>query len=224
MTQPRIVSYDEWWSARMAFLEKEKELTRARDALSAERRALPMRLVEKDYVFTHSGGKATLLDLFDGRGQLIVYHFMGNVEGHGWCPICSYWVDNIGHLAHFHARDTSLAVVCPEPVAEMEAFRARMGWTMPWYSCLGNGFYEDFHIPLTEGGEPEAPGVSAFLRDGDRILYAYSTHRRGSDVLNGTYNYLDLTPLGRQEEDPEDPMGWLRHHDAYGQEESRSCG
>lgn len=225
---PQTVSRDEWWRARMAFLRREKELTRARDALHAERRQLPMLEIDTPYVFTGEYGPATLLDLFEGRRQLLVYHFMGAVEGHGWCPVCSFWIDNVGHLAHLHARDTTFAVVCPETYPDIRAYRTRMGWTMPWYSCHGSDFYDDFHVTLEDGEEPDAPGVSAFLREGGRIFYAYSTYRRGTDVLNTTYNYLDLTPLGRQEYDLEDPMSWVRHHDSYtsesGEGESHADG
>ena len=209
------VSPGEWWAARQDLLVKEKELTRARDQLSARRRELPMMVIDKEYAFEGPDGKVTLPEVFEGRRQLIVYHFMANVSGYSWCPVCSFWVDNIGHLAHMHARDTTLAVICPEPFGEIQAFRRRMGWTMPWYSCQGSPFYQDFHVTLDPADEPDAPGISAFIRDGDRVLYAYSTYRRGSDMLNGTYNYLDLTPLGRQEEGLEHPMLWLRHHDQY---------
>lgn len=215
MSNVRVVSRDEWWKARRKFLDREKELTRMRDAINAERRALPMIEINPRYEFTGSSGQATMLDLFEGRRQLIVYHFMGQIEGHGWCPICSFWLDNIGNLTHLHQRNTTFVVVCQEPYDQADEFRRRMGWTMPWYSSYGSSFYDDLHVLLDEDGEPEAPGISAFLRDGDRVLYGYSTYRRGSDLLNATYNYLDLTPLGRQEDDPEDPMSWIRHHDEY---------
>lgn len=208
----------QWLTARKALLERERELTRARDAVTRERQALPMLTVDADYSFTAPGGRRlSLLDLFEGRRQLITYHFMGSLEGYGWCPICSFWVDNIGHLAHLHARDTTLVVVSPEPPAETERFVERMGWTVPFVSCHGTTFYEDFHVSLDDGAEPEVPGVSTFLRVGDEVRYAYSTYRRGSDLLNNTYNYLDLTPLGRQEDHLEDKMDWVRHHDDYGQ-------
>ena len=220
---PHIVTREEWRAEREEFLLKEKELTRARDALNRQRRELPMTVVDQEYVFEGPRGGVTLLDLFEGRRQLIVYHFMPLLEGYGWCPICSFWVDNLGRAEHLHARDTSLVVICPAPLSESEPFRKRMGWTVPWYSCQDNDFYEDFHLEAPGGsghcegeGEGQAPGVSAFLRDGDRVLYGYSTHARGSDLLNGTYNYLDLTPLGRQEEGLEDTMGWVRYHDEYG--------
>ncbi len=244
MSLPQVVSRDEWLVTRKELLAKEKEATRARDALNAERRKLPMVEIDKNYVFEGPDGTVKLLELFEGRRQLIVYHFMFSPEWDEGCPSCSLLVDNIGHLAHLHARDTSLCVVSRAPLAKIEPFKARMGWTFPWYSSYGSGFNYDFHITqdelvtpaeynyrdkaeLEQAGETwflegEQPGVSVFLRDGERIFHTYSTYARGSDVLLGTYNYLDLTPLGRQE-DWERPAGrsdgpfmwWVRHHDKY---------
>jgi predicted dithiol-disulfide oxidoreductase (DUF899 family) len=215
--RPLATDRAEWLAARKALLEREKALTRARDAVTRERQALPLLTIDEEYTFVAPGGRRlSLPDLFEGRRQLITYHLMGSLEGYGWCPVCSFWVDNIGHLAHLHARDTTLVVVSPEPPAETEAFVRRMGWTVPVVSCHGTTFYEDFHVRLDpDDPEPEMPGVSTFLRDGDVVRYAYSTYRRGSDLLNTTYNYLDLTPLGRQEDHLEDKMDWVRHHDAY---------
>ncbi|MBL0885609.1 DUF899 domain-containing protein [Myceligenerans indicum] len=222
------VDRETWWTARRAFLDEEKEFTRARDRLSARRRELPMTEVSKTYTLRGPEGPVGLEDLFAGRRQLIVYHFMAKFSPTEWCPICSFWVDNIGHLAHFRARDTEIVVVSPEDLADGLAYRDAMGWSLPWYSCADSDFYDDLHQVLDDGGEPEAPGISAFLRDEGRVLYAYSTFRRGSDILNGTYNYLDITPLGRQETDPEDPMGWLRPHDSYDgacdTADERACG
>lgn len=215
MDLPRIVSREEWVAERLAFLAKEKEFTRMRDALNAQRRALPMVLIDKEYVFDSPDGKLSLLDLFDGRRQLIVYHFMLPAETGGhFCPGCSFWVDNIGHLAHLHARDTSLVLDCPVPLADINKHKERMGWTVPWVSSLGTDFYADFYFPLDKP-EPQQPGVSCFLRDGDRVYHTYSTHDRGTDLLNGTYNYLDLTALGRQEEGLAFKWEWLRYHDQY---------
>ena len=214
MNLPDIVSRDAWVAARKALLLKEKEATRARDALNAERRRLPMVKIEKSYLFEGAGGKADFLDLFECRRQLIVYHMMW-VE----CPGCSLLVDNIGHLAHLHARDTTLVVVSRSPWPQLDAFRRRMAWTAPFYSSHGSDFNHDFDVTLDSG---EASGVSVFLRDGDSIFHTYSTYDRGTDILNGTLNYLDLTPLGRQEDWEEPPgransaaSGWWSLHDEY---------
>jgi predicted dithiol-disulfide oxidoreductase (DUF899 family) len=217
MNLPEVVSRDAWDAARKTLLLKEKEMTHARDALNAERRRLPMVRIEKDYVFQGAGGTVTLSDLFEGRRQLIVYHMM-------WvkCPGCSLLVDNIGHLAHLHARDTTLEVVSRAPWPELKAFKERMGWTVPFFSSHGGDFNYDFHVSVGEGIEGEASGVSVFLRDGKSIFHTYSTYDRGTDILNGTLNYLDLTPFGRQE-DWEEPRGrsnssasgWWELHDEY---------
>jgi predicted dithiol-disulfide oxidoreductase (DUF899 family) len=214
MNLPDIVSRDVWVAARKALLLKEKEATRARDALNAERRRLPMVKIGKSYLFAGPGGKASLLDLFEGRRQLIVYHMMW-VE----CPGCSLLVDSIGHLAHLHARDTTLVVVSRSSWPELDAFRRRMGWTVPFYSSHGSDFNDDFDVTLDSG---EASGVSVFLRDGASIFHTYSAYDRGTDILNCPLNYLDLTALGRQE-DWEEPRGranssasgWWRLHDEY---------
>jgi predicted dithiol-disulfide oxidoreductase (DUF899 family) len=217
MNLPEVVSRDAWDASRKALLLKEKEMTHARDALNAERRRLPMVRIEKDYVFQGAGGKATLLDLFEGRRQLIVYHMM-------WikCPGCSLLVDNIGHLAHLHARDTTLVVVSRAPWPQLEAFKERMGWSVPFFSSHGSDFNYDFHVSVGESIEGEASGASVFLRDGNSIFHTYSTYDRGTDILNGTLNYLDLTPLGRQEDWEEPPgranssaSGWWELHDEY---------
>jgi len=238
----RIVAPDEWLVARKDLLAKERELTRQRDAVNAERRRLPMVEIDKEYVFEGRDGEASLLDLFDGRSQLLVYHFMWLFDEDQGCPSCSFLVDNIGHLSHLHARDTSLAVVTRGPLDKTEPFRARMGWTVPWYSSFGSDFNYDFHVTLDEavttpeynykdlaalGPEwqvwsGEQPGTSAFLRHGTRIFHTYSSYARGGDLLLGTYNWLDLTSRGRQEDWEEPPgrsdspsMDWLRHHDRY---------
>ncbi len=243
---PTVASREEWLAARKALLQREKELTRQRDAVNAERRRLPMVRIEKDYVFEGPEGEASLLDLFDGRRQLIVYHFMFEPGGEA-CDGCSLFVDNVGHLAHLHARDTSLVLVSRAPLAKIAPFKARMGWTIPWFSSFGSDFNHDFHATLDEAVAPvlynyrskaelaekgeshfaagEAHGVSVFLRDGDSVLHTDSAYARGVDLLNGTYNYLDLTPLGRQEDWEDSPegwpqtptYGWLRHHDRYGE-------
>lgn len=243
MADPPVASPDEWLAARKQLLAKEKELTRQRDALNAERRRLPMVEVDKNYVFEGADGMASLLDLFEDRGQLLIYHFMFDPAWDEGCRSCSLLVDSIGHLAHLHARDTSLVVVCRAPLARTEPFRQRMGWTIPWYSCFGSDFSYDFHVTLDQtvapveynyrdlaalgpewqGWSGEMHGISAFLRRSDRVFHTYSSYARGTDLVSGTYNWLDLTARGRQEdwEQPPRPgngplMGWLRHHDRYG--------
>jgi predicted dithiol-disulfide oxidoreductase (DUF899 family) len=220
MTYPRIVSRDEWLAARAQLLIKEKEATRARDKLNAERRRLPMVEIDKEYLFEGPDGKASLLDLFGGRRQLIIYHFMFGPDWDEGCEVCSFLVDNIGHLAHLHARDTSLVLVSRAPSAKIEPFKARMGWTVPWVSSYGSDFNADLSATADDDGE--YGGVSVFLREGEEIFHTYMTTDRGNDILHGTYNYLDLTPLGRQENWEEPPgrsnspaMGWVRLHDTY---------
>lgn len=236
MALPQVVSRDAWRRARTAFLTEEKAFTRARDALNARRRELPMVLVEKDYMFTGPGGTMSLLDLFDGRRQLIVYHFMFAPDWGEGCPMCSYLVDNMPNPIHLkQARDTSLVVVSRAPLEKIAAFKQRMGWTVPWYSSFGSDFNYDFHVTLDESVAPveynyrekdavervgetwylsgEQPGVSVFLRDADTAYHTYSTYQRGPDLLLTTYNYLDLTPLGRQEGGPGSHE--FIHHDRY---------
>jgi predicted dithiol-disulfide oxidoreductase (DUF899 family) len=236
MNLPTVVSRGEWLAARKELLVKEKAATRARDALNTQRRELPMVRIDKDYVFDTLEGKRSLLDLFDGRRQLIVYHFMFDPSEDEGCPGCSLLVDNIGHLSHLYARNTSLTIVSRAPLAKIEAYRERMGWTVPWVSSHGSDFNYDFHTtidpsvapveynfaPVEGGGTGEVPGTSVFLRDGAEVFHTYSSYARGGDAQLGTYTYLDLTPLGRQE-DWEQPAGrsdgpfmsWLRRHDEY---------
>jgi predicted dithiol-disulfide oxidoreductase (DUF899 family) len=224
MNLPQVVSRDEWQAAREELLIKEKEATRARDVLAAERRRLPMVRIEKDYVFEGPEGKARLLDLFDGRRQLIIYHFMFAPGVHGWpsagCDGCSLFVDNIGHLAHLHARDTSLVLVSRAPLANIELYKERMGWTVPWFSSHGSDFNVDFGVTTDEG---ETFGLSVFLRDGDSVFRTYFTSGRGVEALGSNWTFLDLTPLGRQEDWEHSPEGWpqsppyewWRRHDEY---------
>ncbi|GHO92195.1 hypothetical protein KSF_022430 [Reticulibacter mediterranei] len=220
MNYPQIVSREEWLVAREALLNKEKEATHARDKLNAERRRLPMVNIDKEYLFEGPDGKTSLFDLFEGRNQLIVYHFMFDPSWDEGCPGCSFVVDNMGHPAHLYARDTSLAVISRAPLTKSLPFKMRMGWTVPWFSSYDSDFNYDFHFTTDDG---ENGGVSVFLRKGENIFHTYSTTARGNDLLHGTYNYLDLTPLGRQE-DWEEPsgrsnssaMGWLCLHDSYG--------
>lgn len=198
MAYPQIVSREEWLVARQELLIKEKETTRARDRLNAERRRLPMVKIDKEYLFEGPDGKASLLDLFDGRCQLILYHFMFDPSWDDGCKSCSNLVDNLpSRLARLHARDTSLVLVSRAPLAKIEPFKTRMNWTVPWFSSYGSDFNYDFDA-TGDGGEK--PGISVFLREDETIFHTYSTTARGVDILLGTYNYLDLTPLGRQED------------------------
>ncbi len=228
MNLPPVVSAAEWQVARDELLAKEKEATKARDALAAERRRLPMVQIEKDYVFEGTDGEAGLLELFEGRRQLILYHFMFGPNQDVGCDGCSMVVDNLGHPAHLHARDTSFALVSRTPPAKIERYKKRMGWTVPWYSSFGSDFNVDF------GVSPETPqpdkyqdgesfGLSVFFRDGDNVYRTYFTNARGVETLGTTWTLLDLTPLGRQEtwEDSPDgypqtpPYQWWRRHDEY---------
>jgi predicted dithiol-disulfide oxidoreductase (DUF899 family) len=234
MSLPDAVSSDEWVAARKALLEQEKEFTRRRDALNAERRRLPMVEITKNYVFTGPDGEASLLDLFEGRRQLIVGHFMFDPRWDDGCPSCSAGADEVsrGLLEHLHARDTTLTYVSRAPLEKLERYKARKGWTFPWYSSYGSDFNYDFHVTLdesvarieynyrtkaeheqagtagyVEGEQPiEAPGSSYFLRDGERVFHTYSTFARGAEMTGGSYYFLDLTALGRQE-DWEEPKG-----------------
>lgn len=227
MSLPEIVSREQWRAAREALLVKEKAVTRARDALNAERRGLPMVEIEEEYVFEGGDGKATLFDLFEGRDQLVVYHFMFAPEWDAGCRSCSAFLDQIGHLAHLYARGTSFAAVSRAPYPKILPFKARMGWTLPWYSSCGSDFNRDFGVTLERDGElVERPGLSCFLRDRDRVFHTYSTYERGLDGLGSTTSLLDLTALGRQEE-WEEPKGRasalgapagserIRYHDEY---------
>ncbi len=197
MNYPHIVSRDEWLVARKELLTKEKEATHARDRLNAERRRLPMVKLDKEYLFEGPDGKVSLFDLFEGRRQLIVYHFMFDPSWEDGCPSCSFLVGNIPSTPdHLHASDTSLVLVSRAPLTKIEPFKKRMNWTVPWFSSYGSDFNYDFDVTDDEG---EKPGLSVFLREGGDFFHTYSTNGRGVDILLGTYNYLDLTPLGRQE-------------------------
>jgi predicted dithiol-disulfide oxidoreductase (DUF899 family) len=236
---PQVASRDEWLAARKELLAREKELTRARDALNAERRRLPMVRVDKDYVFEGPDGKASLLDLFDGRRQLIVGHFMFDPSWDEGCPSCSAGAAELstGLLEHLHTRDTTFVYVSRAPLAKIEAYKASKGWTFPWYSSYGSDFNYDFHVTLDESAVPveynyrtraeheqtgsdayadqpaERPGRSCFLRDGDSVYHTYSVYARGLETVGGSYYFLDETALGRQE-DWEEPKG--RATDARG--------
>jgi predicted dithiol-disulfide oxidoreductase (DUF899 family) len=223
MNMPPIVSPQEWEAARQKLLVKEKELTRARDALAAERRRMPRMAVETNYTFEGPNGEASLLDLFEGRRQLIVYRFFFEPGVNGWpergCFGCSMVADQVAHPAHLNARDTTLAFVSRAPQANIERMRARMGWEIiPWYT-LTDAFDADF-------GVDEWHGTNAFFRDDDdRIFRTYFVNSRGDEAMGGTWSYLDITALGRQEEWEDSPEGypqtppyqWWRRHDEYDQ-------
>ncbi|MBA2537405.1 MAG: DUF899 domain-containing protein [Actinobacteria bacterium] len=234
MSLPQVVSRDEWLAARTKLLTEEKELTRRRDALNVKRRMLPMVEIEKDYVFECPGGEVGLLELFEGRRQLIVGHFMFDPSWDDGCSSCSAGAEEVadGLLEHLHARDTSFAYVSRAPLAKIENYKGRKGWTFPWYSSYGSDFNYDFHVTIDEAVAPakynyrtksdheqagtgyyfegeqplEQPGTSCFLRDGESIYHTYSTYGRGAEMLGGSYYWLDLTALGRQEE-WEEPKG-----------------
>jgi predicted dithiol-disulfide oxidoreductase (DUF899 family) len=230
----KVVSSREWLAARRRLLAQEKRLTRLRDELSRKRRGLPWVKVEKDYVFSGPKGRQKLADLFAGRSQLVVYHFMfapGDGEG---CPHCSFWADHFdGPVAHLNQRDTALVVVSRAPWGKLKAFRKRMGWRFPWVSSNGSDFNYDFHVSFTPrevragpigynyksmrmpAGLNDLPGLSAFYRDSTgAIFHTYSAYSRGIDPINNTYNIVDLTAKGR-DENPERPMEWVDYHDRY---------
>lgn len=214
------MSAEEWQQAAAAFRDEEKALTRQIDVLNAKRRRLPMTQVRADYVFEGTTGERTLLDLFDGRSQLIVYHFMFGPDWTEGCSGCSWVVDAMSDPVHLHARDVSFVLSSRSSLDKLQGYRERMGWNLPWYSCLGSSFNDD--MGATIDGE-ENHGASVFLRDGDQVYRTYFTEDRGVEHLGSHWTYLDLTPFGRQEgwEDSpdgwpqEDPYGWIRRHDEY---------
>jgi predicted dithiol-disulfide oxidoreductase (DUF899 family) len=230
----QVVSQDDWIEARKQHLAREKEFTRLRDQLSAERRALPWVRVDKDYVFEGPDGKATLAELFDGRSQLIVYHFMLGADWEEGCKSCSFWTDNFqGIDVHLAARDVTLLAVSSAPLDRIAKFKTRMGWTHKWVSSAGGEFNHDYQVTFTpeelahgevyhnytwiKTGMTERAGISVFYRDADNTVYhTYSCYSRGLDMLNGAYHYLDLVPKGRDEPGPAPHMTWVRFHDSYG--------
>jgi len=234
LSNPTIASPEEWLAARREFLREEKELTRLRDKLAARRRELPWVKVDKAYTFESPGGPVSLADLFEGRSQLVVYHFM---FGPGWeegCKSCSYVSDHLAAtVVHLKARDVAFAAISHAPLAEFAPFKQRMGWTFNWVSSDGSDFNYDYHVSFTaeemakgkvyynyelmEFPMEEAPGLSVFAKDANGDIYhTYSTYGRGLDPLIGTYTVLDLVPKGR-DENPDAPMSWVRYHDRYDQ-------
>jgi predicted dithiol-disulfide oxidoreductase (DUF899 family) len=228
---PRIASREEWLAERKQLLAREKELTRQADRASAERRRLPMVKIEKDYVFDRPGGKLGLPDLFDGRRQLIVYHFMFDPEWEQGCPSCTGFVDALGDLTMLGERNTSFVLVSRAPLAKLEAYKARRGWTLPWVSSHGGDFNYDFHVTLDEAvapveynfrdrgqlactqGEDQVPkgerhGLSVFFRVDEDVFHTYSAYARGTEGLTDAYRLLDTTPYGRQEDWEDSPPGW----------------
>jgi predicted dithiol-disulfide oxidoreductase (DUF899 family) len=236
---PHVVSAAEWLAARKDLQAAEEDAVRALEEIAARRRELPAVAVEKDYVFDGPDGPARLLDLFEGRTQLIVQHFMFDPSWDAGCPVCSYQADNVGDLAHLHARNTTYAAVSRAPISKIEPFRQRMGWSFPWYSSLGSDFNYDFHVTndesvapveynfrsaqeLADRGEPwaarpgEQGGLSVFRRDGGTILRTWSGYGPVIQLFCTTDQLLDVTPLGRQDETAE-----LLHHDRYRQDAPR---
>jgi predicted dithiol-disulfide oxidoreductase (DUF899 family) len=240
MEAHKVVSHNEWVAARKKHLAKEKEFTRLRDQLGRERRGLPWELVEKEYTFEGGSGKVSLQDMFGGRSQLVIYHAMFNPATAGpdtpWtadaaCFVCSWWMDNFnGITVHLNHRDITMAAVSRAPYPAIAAYRERMGWSFPWFSSADNDFNYDYQVSFTadelnagkveynyrptEWSGSEAPGISVFLKDGDKLYHTYSTYERGLDMLNVAYHYMDLVPKGRDEGD--DGVGeWLHRHDEY---------
>jgi predicted dithiol-disulfide oxidoreductase (DUF899 family) len=228
-----VVSHEEWLAARTALLAKEKEFSKLRDELSRRRRELPWEKVDKAYIFEGPAGKETLADLFAGKSQLIIYHFM---LGPGWeqgCPSCSYLTDHFdGSVVHLAQRDVTLALVSRAPWPQIDKFKKRMGWRLKWVSSFGTDLNFDYHVSFTKDEmakgkvyynyeqtkfpSEEGPGASVFYKDETgAIFHTYSTYARGLDILIGAYNFLDLTPKGRDEEGLAHSMAWVRHHDRY---------
>lgn len=233
MDTHKVVSKDLWLRERKKLLAKEKEFTRARDQLSELRRNLPWFKVEKKYVFEGPGGEETLSDLFAGRSQLVVYHFMFDPAWEEGCKSCSFWADNYDRIiVHLNHRDVTMLGISKAPFKKLEAFKKRMGWSFKWVSSFGTDFNRDYHVSFTAeeldkgnayynyrlGTFPatEAPGISVFFKEenGD-VFHTYSCYARGLDMLNGAYHYLDLVPKGRDEAGLPYTMAWLRHHDKY---------
>jgi predicted dithiol-disulfide oxidoreductase (DUF899 family) len=231
----KIVPHEQWIAARKAYLAEEKAFSRARDELARKRRDLPWEKVEKNYAFDTPDGKQSLADLFGGKSQLIIYHFMLGPDWEAGCPSCSFLADHFdGTVVHLAQRDVSFVVVSRAPLAQIEAFKRRMGWRFKWVSSFGSDFNQDYQVstaPQEKAGgkvmynyefiesfpSGERPGASVFYKNAaGETFHTYSTYGRGLDILIGTYNFLDLAPKGRDEDDLEWSMAWVRHHDRYG--------
>ncbi|HEY6644273.1 DUF899 domain-containing protein [Povalibacter sp.] len=227
---PPIVPQQEWLKQRLALLEQEKELTRRLDRINAARRRLPMVRIDKQYTFDGPRGKASLLDLFENRRQLIVYHFMFDPAAENGCPGCTGFIDAMGDLSMLNERNTTFAVVSRAPLAKLQAYRQSKDWDITWYSSFGSDFNYDFHVTLDESVAPveygyrskaemeqlnvpsptkgEAPGLSVFFRTGNAVFHTYSTYGRGMESITDSYSLLDRTPYGRQESFEDSPAGW----------------
>jgi len=233
MNKQNVVTADEWLTARQELLRREKEFTRSRDELSKARREMPWHKVTSDYVFDGPDGSETLTDLFGGKSQLIIYHFMFGPEWQEGCPSCSFWADNFDHIdVHLDQRDIAFLAVSRASLSILDAYKQRMGWRFKWVSSFGNSFNFDYQASFTPDAmkngsvyynyhetqfpSEEAPGISVFFRDdrGD-IYHTYSCYARGLDMLNGAYHYMDLTPKGRDEDELAYPMAWVCRHDQY---------
>ena len=221
MKLPKIGTKEEWLQARKELLEREKEMTRLHDEVVALRPELPMVKVEKEYVFHGPQGDLSLLDLFEGRSQLIVRHFMFGPEQEEGCIGCSMQADSVGNLSHIHGRDATFVMTSRAPLTKLDAFAERMGWNIPWYSTEGDEFNRDYNVTTDQG---ELPGVSVFLTAEGEVYHTYSLYDRGGDIFKNFYNYLDLTPFGRQEKELEHPWDWWRHHDRYDDENAPTAG
>src|SRR4030095_6536865 len=233
MQNHKVVSREEWLIAREQHLAKEKEFTRLRDQLSQERRDLPWVKVDKPYIFDGPNGKESLSEVFAGRSQLLVYHFMFGPEWSEGCKSCSFWADNFNSIiVHLNQRDATMGAVSRAPLEKLLAFQKRMGWTFKWLSSFGNDFNRDYHVSFTpeelekgemyynyrvgKFGRDEAPGLSVFHRDASgSIFHTYSCYGRGLDMLNGAYHHLDVLPKGRDEAGLTFPQEWVKHHDKY---------
>jgi len=229
-----VVSREKWLSARTSLLAKEKEFTRLRDQLSQQRRDLPWEAVDKKYVFEGPNGKQSLSELFDGRSQLIVYHFMFHPSWDAGCPHCSFWADNFNPIiVHLNHRDVTMIAVSHAPYSKLAAYEKRMGWNFKWVSASETDFNFDYHVSFTPEEvvkkqafynftvqDPhglEHAGVSIFCKDGNgKVFHTYSAYSRGIDMVNGAYHYLDLVPKGRDEAGQQNPQFWVRRHDEYG--------
>ena len=235
MDDHQVVSHDDWIEARKQLLAKEKEFTRLRDEMTSQQRSLPWEVVDQDYVFDGPGGQRSLAELFDGRSQLLVYHFMFDPSDDVGCPICSFWADNFNPLmTHLEARDVTMVAISQAPLAKITAYKERIGWSFPWFSSHGSNFNFDYRVSFTpdEADQPvynydtlpprdtQREGLSVFYKGDDgSIFHTYSSYARGIDIVNTAYNYLDLVPKGR-DETPPGPL-WVRRHDEYGRCRSR---